>query len=416
MAIIRLGREHYAIRYKDPKTGRRKYETIKPGTPYEQVKLIHNDRTANGSPKLTLAPTGPASEVTVPAGPTVAQLCRDYLELHGRQNFTELGYERAESLIRLHIEPDPIGAVAASTLTAKDVKRWQQRRTEAGASDATLDREWNFVRAAIHEAVVNGDLDASPIKRGAIKRLVPANAGRIIYFTPEEWQAFITALDDEERWIAFKAATRRFGPKKIGSTVDTPRRYGAGRRPDSDASLQERQRLLNFKIVFLGLLCTGSRLSEVRLLQGLQLDYRANVVHVEQGKGRGKAKRIKTVPLLPELRAALETLPRAIGAAYVIADKDGKPYSRTAVTRAFNKYKTVAGIRSELTIHSIRHTVASWMVIAGRPIKEVQEVLGHASLSMTLKYVHLAPTHLAAGMATIMSTARATANAAQEAL
>ena len=48
-----------------------------------------------------------------------------------------------------------------------------------------------------------------------------------------------------------------------------------------------------------------------------------------------------------------------------------------------------------------RRDGASWLVQRGRTIKEVQEALGHQTITMTMRYAHLAPDHLRAAVAAL---------------
>jgi Phage integrase family len=48
----------------------------------------------------------------------------------------------------------------------------------------------------------------------------------------------------------------------------------------------------------------------------------------------------------------------------------------------------------DVNFHTLRYTFASWAVMRGVTLKELQELLGHASLTMTMRYAHLAPEHL----------------------
>ena len=56
------------------------------------------------------------------------------------------------------------------------------------------------------------------------------------------------------------------------------------------------------------------------------------------------------------------------------------------IWRAYKK----AGLR-RISWHVLRHTFASHLVMNGVPLKAVQELMGHATIEMTLRYSHLSP-------------------------
>jgi site-specific recombinase XerD len=53
-------------------------------------------------------------------------------------------------------------------------------------------------------------------------------------------------------------------------------------------------------------------------------------------------------------------------------------------------YAVEAAELDDVNFHTRRHTFASWAVMRGVSLKELQELLGHASLTMTMRYAHLA--------------------------
>ena len=53
---------------------------------------------------------------------------------------------------------------------------------------------------------------------------------------------------------------------------------------------------------------------------------------------------------------------------------------------------------SGVSLHTLRHTFISRLVQAGRPLPEVAALAGHRDIKMTLRYAHLAPSHLRAGI------------------
>ena len=71
--------------------------------------------------------------------------------------------------------------------------------------------------------------------------------------------------------------------------------------------------------------------------------------------------------------------------------------SRAFLRRAFEPVLKKAGIQ-DASWHTLRHTTASRLVMAGVPLPIVKEVLGHRKIQTTLRYAHLAPSHIQAAM------------------
>ena len=84
-------------------------------------------------------------------------------------------------------------------------------------------------------------------------------------------------------------------------------------------------------------------------------------------------------------------MPRGLESVYVFTDpKTGEPYK--SIKRSFGTALKKAEIR-DFRFHDLRHTFAFHLVMAGVDLISVKELLGHKSLSMTMRYAHLAPGH-----------------------
>ena len=66
---------------------------------------------------------------------------------------------------------------------------------------------------------------------------------------------------------------------------------------------------------------------------------------------------------------------------------------RNFVVKIYEPALKQAGIEGA-TWHTLRHTFASRAVMAGVDIRSVQELMGHSTITMTMRYAHLSPAHL----------------------
>jgi len=92
---------------------------------------------------------------------------------------------------------------------------------------------------------------------------------------------------------------------------------------------------------------------------------------------------------------SLLAIRRIPGSPWVFCKKNGERYGN--VRKAFEGAKKRAGI-TDFRFHDLRHTFASHLVMAGVDLKTVQELLGHKSFEMTLRYAHLSPEHKKAAL------------------
>ena len=143
------------------------------------------------------------------------------------------------------------------------------------------------------------------------------------------------------------------------------------------------------------LYATGARVSEACGLSMSDVDMESNVARVF---GKGSKERI--VPFGRHAKEALETWLGAGGrpmlcpqqwakrdhADAVFLGSRGTRLSRQAAWGIVRKYAMLAGIKSELSPHVLRHSCATHMLVHGADLRIVQELLGHASVSTTQVY------------------------------
>lgn len=131
------------------------------------------------------------------------------------------------------------------------------------------------------------------------------------------------------------------------------------------------------------LILTGARKREV-------LDCRWEDFDLERRQWRipiTKTGRPRFVPLSNGVLALLANVPHDENCPWVFANpKTKKPYQSIFIT--WNRARKQAGL-SDVRIHDLRHSFASFLVNAGRSLYEVQRILGHTQIKTTQRYAHL---------------------------
>lgn len=138
---------------------------------------------------------------------------------------------------------------------------------------------------------------------------------------------------------------------------------------------------------------TGMRQGEVRGLQWSSVDWQNRTILVRHSLNdrikeleSPKSNRERQIPIDADVYEILFRRKKDTG--YVFLNEDGTPFDSQRLLRQLDKVRTAAGLK-RFTWHTLRHTFATHLGMKGAPLHVIQKLLGHSTITMTMRYAHV---------------------------
>ncbi len=230
------------------------------------------------------------------------------------------------------------GEKALSEITTQDVERLKAHLGRE-VSKATVNRHLALLGGVFNKAIAWKKTKANPVNE--VKKFRENNE-RIRYLTEEE-ESRLRAVFPERHWAKVEAAFH-----------------------------------------------TGMRRAEEFNLMWSNVNFNTRTITIPQSKN-GEMRHIKMNERVAEI---FRNLPTRLKGEWVFPSNAGRTplNANNFVNRVFKPALSKAEI-SDFHWHDLRHTFASRLTMAGVDLRTVQELMGHKTIKMTLRYSHLSPTH-----------------------
>jgi integrase len=254
-----------------------------------------------------------------------------------------------------------LGGLPLSSLTSDDVASWMQSLVDQGASGKTVANKHGFLSSALNAAVRAGRIASNP---AAGQRLPSSERQEMLCLSREQFRLLLESVTDP--W----------------------------------------QPLVEF------LVASGCRWGEATALRPTDVDGEAGTVRIARAWKRtydrggyelGPPKTKRSVRTINVPRSVLDKLDYSHE--WLFTNRAGRPVRhngfhdrvwKPAVERVWPSVDLdgeaieKAKLPSRPRIHDLRHTCASWMVLAGVPLPVIQQHLGHESINTTIGlYSHI---------------------------
>lgn len=249
-------------------------------------------------------------------------------------------YHTSKKYFIAHLR-EHFGACFVKNLTVQMIEEYQSKMLEEGKAKATVNRHVACLKHMLTKAVEWEMVQEGVLQKIRKVKMIPEQNQRLRFLSEEECQQVVIACSPHLKPIVITA------------------------------------------------LNTGMRKEEILSLRwDKHIDLRHGFILLDKTKNDER----REIPINDAVSATLQSLVRRIDSPYVFTDSAGQRF--WDVKKGFQSACQRAGIK-DFTFHDLRHTFASHLIMAGVDLPTVRELLGHKTLTMTLRYAHLAPSHKA---------------------
>ena len=150
---------------------------------------------------------------------------------------------------------------------------------------------------------------------------------------------------------------------------------------------------LKYKAIILTCYASGLRISEALNLNISDIDSADMRIFVRQGKNRKDRFTILSQTLLYVLRQYWRQY-RPKGPFLFPGRTRNSPLSSQGPQNVFRNAVKSANIDKHVTIHTLRHSFATYLLESGTDLRTIQMLLGHSDINTTSIYMHVTTNHL----------------------
>ncbi|MFL6627202.1 MAG: site-specific tyrosine recombinase XerD [Vitreoscilla sp.] len=229
------------------------------------------------------------------------------------------------------------------------------------------------------------DVQGYMLARHAQSKATSANRRLAVFRRFYRW-GLRERLVDEDPTLKLRPARQ---PMRVPKAITEAQVDALLAAPDTGTPLGARDRAM-LELMY----ASGLRVSELVELKLVHLSLPDGVVRV-----MGKGAKERLVPFGDEARRWLEAwlaesrpglLDGRRSDALFVTQRDATSMSRQMFWNLVKKYALAAGIRNPMSPHTLRHAFATHLLNHGADLRAVQLLLGHADISTTTIYTHVA--------------------------